>query len=523
MTDTAATPRIPVLTADEARDLDERTFLTLDDSYTLMRRAALSAARWIARNTERDKRSASVFVGTGNNGGDGWLIASLLRQDGWTIRLRSAGDPRTDDARRAREEAVRLGVMAAPRGDELLVIDALLGTGSVGTPREAVATCMHEMRLAVARGAAVIAIDLPSALDATTGDDFGALRATHTLAFGSVKRAHLLRRDLVGEVHLLDIGLVDPLPYEPRLVGARDVRAWIPSLAPDAYKGDRARLAIVGGGNGMAGAVILAARGAHAAGVGMVRGDVAPMSALALQIAAPFATVHAWHNDDFSAIDCDWPNAMVIGPGLDGGAVADTLQSTHIRDSVTQLLNAYHGPVVIDAGALSAFASHADLLRDALAGRPALITPHLGEFRRLFPREEDAPPLSRFDDPSDLAHFIGATVLLKGVPTIIAGPDGARCVSAAGTTALAMGGSGDVLAGIAGALLAQGLSPMHAGAAAAWVHGTAAERATREQGGWRGVTMEMLLREISHVWPLLDAEVAADASELALLPAVPQR
>ena len=320
------------------------------------------------------------------------------------------------------------------------------------------------------------------------------------------------------------------------------MRAWIPALAPDAYKGTRKRLAIVGGGAGMAGAAILAARGAHASGIGMVRAHVAPESALALQVAVPFATVHAVRVDEWHSIDTTWPDAMVIGPGLDGA-------TRDMRERVLRLLHTYRGAVVLDAGALSAFRAQpfvdaeqiddagdglsGDLvrLRHALHGRPALLTPHVGEFAALWTLLQagntsslaTAAPLQRFDDPLRLSQALGATVLLKGVPSVIASPDGSRLVSATGNPALAMGGTGDLLAGIAGTLLAQGHSPLHAGAMAAWVHGQAAEQAVVAHGGWRGVTMDLLLHEVSNVWPRLfaHAHTSTQPHTLLELPAVP--
>ncbi|MDZ7631142.1 MAG: NAD(P)H-hydrate dehydratase [Gemmatimonadaceae bacterium] len=524
--------RVPVVTAADARDLDARTIATLPDSYTLMHRAASVAAAWLE---QRDERCAAVYVGPGNNGGDGWLIAGLLRDDlGWRITLHSAGDPRTPDARRARGDAQVAGPFAAPSGSEPLILDALLGTGAAGAPRGEVAAALEMIRAARAADSAplLVAIDIPTALNATTGEDHGALAADVTLTFGSIKRGQLLRRDLTGEVHALDIGLVDAPPAAPRIVDAATVAAWIPPLAIDAYKGTRGRLAIVGGERGMAGAVILAARGAHASGAGMVRADVASESLLALQIAVPFATAHAWDATDWSGIDTRWPRAMVIGPGLDGSA--------HLqRARILALLHAFGGPVVLDAGALTAFrwraesdideidvadgteADPLDALRHALRGRPAVLTPHIGEFERLF--APGTAPRDRFDAPAVLARRLGATVLLKGVPTVIASPDGTTLISAAGNPALAMGGSGDLLSGIAGALLAQGMAPLHAGAAAAWVHGTAADLATTAHGSWRGVTMELLLHEVSTVWPRLFAHTSLPPSTVLELPAVPAR
>lgn len=286
----------------------------------------------------------------------------------------------------------------------------------------------------------------------------------------------------------------------------------------------------------MAGAVVIAARGAHASGVGMVRADVASESALALQISTPFATVHTWRTNDWSRIDATWPHAMVIGPGLDGSDAT-------LRQRVLSLLYAFAGPVVLDAGALTAFHhvaqldaediedagdDHLEALRHALRGREALLTPHVGEFRGLVASRgssnaPDETTISRFEDPSMLAKALNATVLLKGVPTIIAAPDGEILVSATGNPALAMGGTGDLLSGIAGALFAQGVCALHAGAAAAWVHGTAAEFASEKRGGWRGVTMELLLHEVTNVWPRLDAHISRAPHAVLDLPAVPTR
>lgn len=539
MTSTAA--RVPLLHADAARELDARTIALLPESFALMHRAGTAAADWLHSHAWR---SVAVYVGPGNNGGDGWVIAGLLRERGWRVTMHEAAAPRTPDAQRAKVDAERAGRFPPPAGDESIVLDALLGTGAAGAPRSAIADALVALRARHSSSAAIIAIDMPSGLDATTGADSGATAAARTLTFGSVKPGQLLRRDLTGALHVLEIGLIAAPETAPRMVDAAAVRAWLPSLAPDAYKGTRKRLAIVGGGAGMAGAAILAARGAHASGIGMVRADVSPESVMALQVAVPFATVQAVRPAQWPAIDMLWPDAMVIGPGLDGTA-------RELRTQVLRLLQAYRGPVLLDAGALTAFRARpfddeeqvddagdgvaGDLarLRGALHGRAALLTPHVGEFASLcalLPAASLAArgasgALQRFDDPLRLAQALDATILLKGVPTVIASPDGSRLIAAAGNPALAMGGTGDLLAGIAGTLLAQGLSPLHAGAMAAWVHGRAAEQAAAQHGGWRGVTMDLLLHEVSNVWPRLFApsHTSTPPHTLLELPAVPSR
>ena len=529
----AAPLLVPVVSAAEARELDARTIDALGDSYALMHRAADAAVTWLQA---RDERSAAVFIGPGNNGGDGWLIAGLLRARGWGVTVHASGEPRTADAQRAKREAEQGTPFAAPTGTEALVLDALLGTGATGALRGEIAAAMSAMRACIGTGnATMIAIDISSGLDATNGDDHGALPAAHTITFGSVKRGQLLRRNVTGALHVLDIGLVDAGVHVPRLAADAVLQQWIPAQAADAWKGTRGRVAIVGGDAGMAGAVILAARGAHASGAGMLRLQVASESVTAVQVAAPYATAEAWARHEFRHADVQWPDVMVIGPGLNGAVDA-------VRAGVLRLLHAYRGPVVLDAGALSAFAwreprpvndgddtdrgadDALQALRAALDGRPALLTPHIGEFTRLL--APGAAPLDRFTAPAQLATMLGATVLLKGVPTVIAAPDGTTLVIAAGNPALAMGGTGDLLAGVAGAMLAQGLPPLHAAAVAAIAHGRAADLAARLTGGWRGVTMDLLVQSLSQAWRAVDdsRHVPSTGSSLLLtLPAVPTR
>ncbi len=525
----SAFPLIPVVTAAEARELDVRTIAALPDSYTLMHRAADAAATWLHA---RDERSAAVFVGPGNNGGDGWLIAGLLRARGWTVTVYAAGESRTPDAQRARADAEQGTPFAPPTGTESLVIDALLGTGATGALRGEIEAAVVAMRAVTGT---VIAIDIPSGLDATTGEDHGAVPAAHTITFGSIKRGQLLRRNVTGALHVIDIGLVESGLGIPYLVAESVLQQWIPGQAADAWKGTRGRVAIVGGDVGMAGAVILAARGAHAAGAGMLRLQVAGESMTAVQVAAPFATAESWERHEFRHADVRWADVMVIGLGLNGAVDA-------VREGVLRLLHAYRGPVVLDAGALSAFAwrepravndgddtdrgtdDAIQALRAALDGRPALLTPHIGEFTRLF--APGAAPQDRFTAPAQLATMLGATVLLKGVPTVIAAPDGTTLVTAAGNPALAMGGTGDLLAGMAGTMLAQGLSPLHAGAVAAIAHGRAADLAARLTGGWRGATMDLLVQSVSQAWRAADDSrhvPSTGSSLLVTLPAVPTR
>ncbi len=387
---------------------------------------------------------------------------------------------------------------------EGVIIDGLLGTGASGPLRGEIAACLGGLVAVRERGVVVVAIDLPSGLDATTGVAHGALAADLTITFGSIKRGHLIARGVCGQVVVVDIGLTssddDPTP---RLVDARWWRGMVPPIDAAAHKGTRKKIAIIGGDRGMAGAVILAARAALRSGIGMVRAVVHPDSVLALQQAEPAALASTWTEmaDGMHDAILSWADAVVIGPGLGRSSEATQLLS--------RLLAEWRGPTVLDADALNAFAGDPDRLAAALGERRVLLTPHPVELGRLMGRTVDDVLASRFEIGREAATRCHATVLLKGVPTIIS--DGRRpaFVSAAGTPALAPAGSGDVLSGIAGTMMAQLDDPMVAGAVSALVHGRAAELSGQSAGievgertrsGIRGTSIEDVVESLRDVW-----------------------
>ena len=355
---------------------------------------------------------------------------------------------------------------------EPIIVDALLGTGSSGAPRGAIAEAVVTINAARRRGAAILAIDLPTGVDATTGEATTAVAANLTITFGTMKRGHLVARQACGEIVVVDIGLG---AYDarddgaPAIVDERWIGRTIPPIPADAHKGTRKKLAVVGGAPGMAGATVLAARAAMRSGVGMVRLVVAPESLPVVQGAEPLALAGFWPNDDASLEReiVGWADGVVIGPGLGRGSAS--------RSLVERVLAGWTGPVLLDADALNVFAGDLDALARGIGRRPALLTPHPAEFARLAGSTVEHVLMHRFEIGRDLARRTGATVLLKGVPTVITAPNGESLVSAAGTPVLAAAGSGDVLSGVAGTLLAQLGDALAAGAAGAWIHGRAAE------------------------------------------------
>lgn len=497
-TGVAPRPTVRVTSARESAACDAAAIAAGVPSRALMQRAGAAAAAEIARRYgDRLRAPVLVYAGPGNNGGDGWVVARALAAAGVRVHVLAAGDARTEDARAERALAEPLVHHERPEG-AALVVDALLGTGATGSPRGAVAEAIDDIQRARARGATVVALDVPSGLDADTGAAANAVRAHLTLTFGTLKRGLLVGRAAAGRILVLDIGLLPTSghasPGAPALVTGPWVRATVPAIPADAHKGVRKKLVIVGGQLGMAGAPMLAARAAIRSGIGMVRLVVARESVPVVQASMPTALARPWPGErpeELADAVGNWADGVVIGPGLGDGP--------HSRALVERVLRTWRGPVVLDADALNVFRGEAGALGALLAGRPALLTPHPAEFARLFGASTQEVLVRRFEIGCELARVTRAAVLLKGVPTVIADGDGACLVSAAGTPALAAAGSGDLLAGIAGTLLAQHGDALAAGACAAWIHGRAAELAQGERRA-RGVTLDDVERAISQVW-----------------------
>ena len=473
-------------------------------SRALMQRAGAAAAAEIVRRFS-DRLDAGVLVATGpgNNGGDGWVVAHALHAVGVRVRVVECARALTGDARAERDEALAAGVIATDSladllsGGESIAVDALLGTGlsADGALRGDIAAAVERLRRLADRGAALVALDVPTGLVASTGKSSGDLRCALTITFGTIKRGHLVARDACGTVVVVDIGLgahARDAGERMRLASAPWFAAALPPIPAAAHKGTRKKIAIVGGAKGMAGAVVLAARAALRSGAGLVRCVVAPESLAAIQEAEPAALAATWPADEAEVKTiAEWADAILIGPGLGDGEA---------RSLVTRLLGAWTGPVVLDADALNAFAGDVAALRASIGNRAALLTPHPAEFGRLAGLGVDAVLAERFDAPTRLASETGASVLLKGVPTVVASPDGPTHVVAEGTPVLATGGSGDLLGGIAVTLLAQNGDASLAGALAAFAHGRAAAAVSASQV--RGYTLDDVMHALPTVWGL---------------------
>jgi hydroxyethylthiazole kinase-like uncharacterized protein yjeF len=424
---------LPVLTPQEMRAVDEAAPEATD--VLIGRAAAAVAHHAVDLLGGRYGRRVVVVAGKGNNGNDGREAARRLARQGVRVTV----IPATDVPERL------------PQCD--LVIDAAYGTGFRG-----------EYEPPEVGDTPVLAVDIPSGVDGLTGAVHGrALPARRTVTFAALKPGLLFHpgRALAGEVVREEIGL-DVSGARAWVVEAADVAGWLPPPPPDAHKW-RAALVIAAGSPGMAGAAHLAARAAQRAGAGMVRVaspgiDHDPaLPTEAVGVAVPAA---GW--DDTVAVQLDRAGALVLGPGL--GRSAPTVTAVHHLASGAQV------PLVVDGDGLTALGGQAgEILSRRTA--PAVLTPHDGEYARL---TGHAPGEDRLAAARDLAEATGAIVLLKGPTTVVAEPGGRVRVSTAGDARLATAGTGDVLSGIVGALLAQGVAAGDAAAAGAWLHGTAA-------------------------------------------------
>jgi len=466
---------IPVLTPEQSKSWDQSAAGVGIELATLMESAGRAVAVVLAdRYGHMLRDGVLIAAGPGNNGGDGWVLARALRRVEVPVWVASCGTS-SELCRRmaglARADGVREVAPDGPWPAVGLVVDSLLGTGASGAPRSeiaALAARIHDLELPIA------AIDGPTGLDLATGVVHGAVRTDLSITFGGFRRGHLLARDEVGAIVAVDIGHPPADPSWPALVTDVQAAHWLRRLHPRDHKGDRGRVVVVGGASGMTGALRMAARAAFAAGAGLVHAVGPPDTVAALVQAEPDLQTLAQPFDQppsRALLDLiAQADALAVGPGLgrDPGR----------RALVTALVEVAR-TVVLDADALVAFGGAVPQLAELARARPLVLTPHPGEFRTLFPSLAATRELDPWAAAAGAAESSGATVLLKGVPTVIAPQAGPLLTIAAGNPGLATGGSGDVLTGLISTGLAQGLEPAIAAALGAQALGRAADLAAR--------------------------------------------
>ncbi len=499
---------LPLVTAEESRQLDALAEGAGIPSIVLMENAALRLAEVVQQHFELDPPKRIVVVaGRGNNGGDGMALARHLHNIGFQVQvfLLSSPDDLKGDAAVNYRAAVNFGVPVQPivSTDQLsslieplrradLVVDALLGTGISGEVRGIYATAIPLLNEHASR---VLAVDVPSGIHSETGEVCGvAVRADATVTLGAVKLGLVLfpAAEFVGDLFVGSLGI--PLALLERL-GIRRFIATpelvvrvLPPRHPNTHKGDYGRVLIVGGAPGMTGAPLMAGKAALRCGAGLAQVaipqslnlavEAATMEVMSFPLPETEAGTIAPEALTVLAPRLQWADVVAIGCGI----------SRHERTQtfVRQLVAQVDKPLVVDADGLIALSGQSELVRRRSA--PTVLTPHPGEMAALLQTTTKAVQRDRVGTALRAAREFNALIALKGARTLVAAPDGTLFVNPTGNAGMASGGSGDVLTGMIGALMAQvqcrnlPVSLAETVAAAVFLHGLAGDIGSWEKG-----------------------------------------
>jgi hydroxyethylthiazole kinase-like uncharacterized protein yjeF len=459
-----------ILTPAEMSQADQLTMAAGTSGLALMERAGTAVAEAVRR--ARPNGRVAVMTGPGNNGGDGFVAARLLAEAGYevSVGLLTARDKLKGDAAFAAASWTGFTKGLAPSIAEEadIIVDALFGAG---LDRQVEGVAAQTINAVNRSTAYIVAVDLPSGISGLTGKPLGAaIEAHETVTFFRLKPGHLLQpgRHHSGHITVADIGITPAVldKIKPRLWRNSPTRWRLPPLAYDQNKYTRGHCVVVSGPATRTGAARLAARGALRVGAGLVT-VASPPEALAAH-AAQLTAIMLLPMDGaggLTAILADQRrNAIVIGPalGLDEGSI-----------ELVEVALSSRAAVVLDADALTSFTGKGEALFSRIKARsaPVVMTPHEGEFARVFP--DIAATESKVERARAAAKTSGAVIVLKGPDTVVAAPNGEALIADNAPPQLATAGSGDVLAGMIGGLLAQGMPVLQAACSAVWLHGEA--------------------------------------------------
>lgn len=478
-------------------------------STILMERAAQGILKAI-EGLEVKEKTAAIFSGPGNNGGDGVAAAGLLMQAGWTVRAFLVGrrEKMTEDCREMERRLEKQGGSLEPFDPEEsgqaafarsagVIVDALFGVGLNSELRQPGLAAVEWINASPAR---VVSADIPSGVEADTGRVLGAaVQADVTVTFSMAKPGLYTGKGALcaGKVMIHDIGIPDDIiqgeTFVTHAVDRALTKSWIPSRPADGYKGDFGKLLIVGGEVGYTGAPVLAARGALRSGAGLVTAAV-PESVY---------PIVACKCEEIMARPIGAPRELLrFARGCDGVLAGPGMGRTGQAESITlALMDALDCPMVVDADGINALSAHMDVL-DRRRGRPTILTPHDGEFARLGGDLSDG---DRLGAARRFAKQHGCLLVLKGHRTITALPDGECFVNTTGNSGMATGGSGDVLAGMILSLLGQGMRPTRAAVCAVYLHGLAGDMAASDKGE-AGMTPTDLIEQIPYAFKELSGQ-----------------
>lgn len=468
------------------REIDRKAIeVTGIPSLVLMERAGLAVAETVKELYPGKK--VVVLSGIGNNGGDGLVAARELRNSGFNVSVLVAGsrNKMSPDCRAQYAMAKNTGVPVEFRArvtqrdlHSAVVVDAVFGTGLHKPVSGPLAGTFERINKSAAP---VVSVDIPSGISADTGAVLGAaLRAEATVTFGAPKRGHVLYpgAEYSGRLIVEDIGFPRELfnPVRCSLLGMEDMALLVPPRPGYSHKGDYGHVLLLAGSMGKTGAALMAARACLRAGCGLITIGVPEVLAPLFQVRVTEEMTLPLPETEGGAISSgalepvlefleERAEVLAVGPGL--GRDADTARL------VKGLVRTSTSPMVIDADGLFALHGEVNVLKRARA--PVVLTPHAGEFARLTGLKVHEIESDRIESALSFANRTGAYLILKGVPTVTAGPEGGAFVNSTGGPGLAKAGAGDVLTGMVAAFLSQGLSPIEASLLGVYMHGLAGD------------------------------------------------
>lgn len=463
-----------ILTNKQMANADHITIESGIDGFDLMKNAGKAATKEILKQYN-EQHKALILCGPGNNGGDGFIIAVLLQEAGWDVHIKSLKPVTELQGDAAKAAALWIKQIEDFTDDNLensmIVIDAVFGTGFSGSLKPPVSELFQKIQKA---GCPVVAVDIPSGVNGSTGEvSENTLQADITLTFCRKKLGHVLMPGMsqCGSVIVCDIGIPDSSVEKAGHIAIENTpdlwRSYLEKKDKAVNKYDRGHAVILGGPL-MTGASRMAAEAAMRAGAGLCTIAGHKDAADVYRSGSANIMYTPWEDYDgfIEVIQDKRRNAVLIGPG----AGLDDMAG--LRKAVMASCDLEMDKLcVLDADALTAFKDHSLEFYNILHEK-CVLTPHEGEFQRVFPDIDTGHKLERCKEAAELS---GAVVLLKGADTVIAHPDGRAVININGTTDLATGGSGDVLAGLILGLLAQGVLPFEAACAGAWIHGRAGQ------------------------------------------------
>lgn len=469
----------------QMKEADEHTIQQIGiPSVVLMERAALQVVDTMIRE-QIDLKKVLIVCGSGNNGGDGFAAARLLRERGYDVSVFFAGKESSlsEECRLQKAIAERLGIRiftGFPEEEYTVIIDTVFG---VGLSREITGRCREVICWMNRQVGQKVAVDIPSGICSETGRVLGtAFRAQLTIAIECVKLGCVLYpgREYAGRTAAVPIGIDTSVCSARKDVCFTYEKGEMPDLLPprseNSHKGSFGKVLMITGSPGMAGAAYLSARAAYTVGAGLVRVYTAEENRRVLQELLPEAVISCWSGYDEEELErlLDWADVVCIGCGLGQTAVSEQILIHTVR-SVKK-------PCVIDADGLNLLSGHMELLEQTEG--QIILTPHMREMSRLTGRTVEEIADRRIEILDQFAEKYPAVCVLKDSRTVAACRGYHKFVNLAGNSAMAKAGSGDVLAGVITGLLAQGMEPFHGAALGVWLHACGGDAAREEKGAY---------------------------------------